>query len=36
MTADKLSTVDLFIRGKIAMLIGFPSLIRELEKAEKR
>jgi ABC-type glycerol-3-phosphate transport system substrate-binding protein len=31
-----LSTIDLFMRGRIAMVIGYPSLIREIEKAWKR
>lgn len=30
------STLDSFIRGKIWMVIGFPSTIREIEKAQKR
>lgn len=31
-----LTTVDMFVRGKIAMIIGFPSLLREIEYAIKR
>jgi ABC-type glycerol-3-phosphate transport system substrate-binding protein len=31
-----LSTLDLFIKGRIGMAIGFPSLIRDIEKAQKR
>ncbi|MBP8016504.1 carbohydrate ABC transporter substrate-binding protein [Candidatus Gracilibacteria bacterium] len=31
-----LTTVDLFVRGKIGMLIGYPSLLREIELAVKR
>lgn len=31
-----LSTVDMFVRGKVGMLIGFPSLLREIEYAIKR
>jgi ABC-type glycerol-3-phosphate transport system substrate-binding protein len=31
-----LSTVDLFMQGEIGMIIGSPSTIREIEKAEKR
>lgn len=36
MDAWLLSTVDLFMRGRIAIVVGYPSLIRELEKAGKR
>lgn len=36
MDIGSLTTVDLFMRGRIAMLIGYPSLIREIEKSEKR
>lgn len=36
MLAEKLSTTDLFMRGKIALFIGFPTQVRELEKAYKR
>gem|GEM_PF-6540991 len=31
-----LSTVDMFVRGKIGMIIGFPSFLREIEYAIKR
>jgi ABC-type glycerol-3-phosphate transport system substrate-binding protein len=31
-----LSTLDLFIRGRVGMVIGFPSTIRDIEKAQKR
>jgi len=31
-----LTTVDIFVRGKIGMVIGFPSLLREIEYAIKR
>jgi len=31
-----LTTVDMIVRGKIAMVIGFPSLLREIEYAIKR
>lgn len=31
-----LSSVDMFVRGKVGMLIGFPSLLREIEYAIKR
>lgn len=31
-----LSTVDMFVRGKIGMVIGFPSFLREIEYAIKR
>lgn len=30
------TTLDLFIQGKIALVIGYPSLIRNIEKAKKR
>jgi ABC-type glycerol-3-phosphate transport system substrate-binding protein len=30
------STIDSFIRWKIGMIIGFPSTVREIEKAQKR
>lgn len=36
MNEGSLTTIDLFIRGRIAIIIGFPSLIREIEKSEKR
>ena len=36
MNDGSLTTIDLFIRGKIAMIVWFPSLIREIEKSEKR
>lgn len=36
MQAEKLTTLDLFMQGKIAMIYGFPSMIEELEKAQKR
>lgn len=31
-----LTTVDMFVRGKIGMIIGFPSLLREIEYSIKR
>ncbi|MCK9272851.1 extracellular solute-binding protein [Candidatus Gracilibacteria bacterium] len=31
-----LTTVDMFVRGKIGMIIGYPSLIKEIELAIKR
>lgn len=31
-----LSTVDMFVRGNIGMIIGFPSLLREIEYSIKR
>lgn len=31
-----LSTVDMFVRGKIGMIIGYPSLLREIEYSVKR
>lgn len=36
MTDLNLTTVDLFVRGKIGMVVGFPSLLREIEYAIKR
>lgn len=36
MDEGKLTTIDLFMRGKIAFVIGYPSLIEEIEKAQKR
>ena len=36
LSQDKLSAIDLFIRWRIAMLVWYPSTIREIEKAEKR
>lgn len=31
-----LTTTDMFVRGKIAAIIGYPSLLREIEYAIKR
>ena len=31
-----LTTVDMFVRGKISMVVGFPSLMREIEYSIKR
>lgn len=31
-----LTTVDMFVRGKIGMVVGFPSLLREIEYSIKR
>lgn len=31
-----LSTLDLFVRGEVGMVVGFPSLMREIEYAVKR
>lgn len=31
-----LTTVDMFVRGKIGMIVGFPSLLREIEYSIKR
>lgn len=31
-----LTTVDMFVRGKIGMVIGYPSLLREIEYSIKR
>jgi ABC-type glycerol-3-phosphate transport system substrate-binding protein len=36
MREEKITTLDLFMRGEIGMIIGYPSLIIELEKANKR
>ena len=33
---EKLTTYDLFMQGKIAMIIGYPSTVLELEKSAKR
>jgi hypothetical protein len=31
-----LTVVDMFVRGKIGMIVGFPSLLREIEYSIKR
>jgi ABC-type Fe3+ transport system substrate-binding protein len=36
MESDKTTTIDLFIRGEIGMIYGYPSLVTELEKSHKR
>ena len=36
MDSEKLTTIDLFMRGKIAFVIWYPSLIADIEKAQKR
>lgn len=36
MRADGLTVLDLFLRGKVGAVIGFPSLSREIEYAAKR
>lgn len=36
LSASKFTTLDLFIRGQIAFVIGYPSMIQELEDAKKR
>ena len=36
MAKEKFTTFDLFMRGKIAMIVGYPSLVLELEKSSKR
>lgn len=36
MREEKITTLDLFMRGEIAMVIWYPSLILELEKSSKR
>lgn len=36
MDTNKLTTTDLFMRGRIAFLVGYPSLIHDIEKAKKR
>jgi ABC-type glycerol-3-phosphate transport system substrate-binding protein len=36
MSEENTTTTDLFIEEKIGMIFGYPSLIRELEKAKKR
>lgn len=32
----RLTTVDMFVRGKVSMVIGYPSLLKEIEYAIKR
>ena len=36
MTKEKFTSFDLFMRGDIAMIIGYPSMVLELEKSSKR
>ncbi len=36
MDNQKLTTLDLFMRWKIAFVVGFPSMIEDIEKAQKR
>lgn len=36
MIEDKMTTLDLFMQWKISMILGYPSLILELEKSNKR
>lgn len=36
MDTQKITTLDAFLQGKIGMVIGYPSLVLELEKSEKR
>jgi maltose-binding protein MalE len=36
MTQQKSTTLDLFMRWDIAMIVGYPSLVLELEKSSKR
>ncbi|MBX9809840.1 extracellular solute-binding protein [Candidatus Gracilibacteria bacterium] len=36
MIEEKLTSLDLFMQGEIGMVIGYPSLILELEKSSKR
>jgi hypothetical protein len=36
MLRGKLTTLDLFIRGKIAFVVGYPSMISLIEDAKKR
>jgi hypothetical protein len=36
LTSEKLTTLDAFVRGDIAMIIGYPSLVLDLEKSVKR
>ncbi len=36
MILQKSTTLDLFMKGDIAMIIGYPSLVLELEKSSKR
>lgn len=36
MDTDKTTTLDMFVRGEIGLIFGFPSAIMDLEKAYKR
>ncbi len=36
LSETKLTTIDLFIRGEIAMVIWYPSLVKDIEDAKKR
>jgi ABC-type glycerol-3-phosphate transport system substrate-binding protein len=36
MDLEALTTIDLFMRGKIGIVVWYPSLIRDIEKAQKR
>lgn len=36
LSEDKLTTIDLFMRGKIAFVIGYPTMIKDIEDAKKR
>jgi ABC-type glycerol-3-phosphate transport system substrate-binding protein len=36
METDKTTTLDLFMRGDIGMIYGYPGLVTELEKSDKR
>ena len=36
MDTEKISTIDLFMRGRIAFVVGYSSLILDIEKAYKR
>lgn len=36
MSTEKITTLDMFVRGEIGMIFWFPSIVSELEKAQKR
>ena len=36
MDTEKISTIDLFMRGRIVFVVGYPSLMLDIEKAYKR
>ena len=36
MNTDKTTTLDLFMKGDIGLILGYPSIVTELEKSAKR